>query len=101
MNSLVAEIAALQDDPTFIQWAAQEIRYGVVEALRFWGALTSYWRQRGAFNTAGGVPWYDLSVQLPTLRPRTVTFNDIAIEIDYHCFELPGGVSGTGLTSQF
>lgn len=99
--SLVAEIAGLIDDPTYIQWKYQEIRYGVIEALRYWGAITSYWRARGSFSTAAGQPWYDLSVQLPVLRPRTVTFNDLALEIDYHCFELPGGVAGTGLSSQF
>jgi hypothetical protein len=101
MASLIAEIAGLIDDPTNIQWTYQEIRYGCIEALRYWGALTSYWRARGTFNTTAGVPWADLSVELPALRSRTVTFNDLALEIDYHCFELPGGVAGTGLTSQF
>lgn len=101
MASLVAQISSLIDDPTNIQWKYREIRYGVIEALRYWGALTSYWRARGAFSTMAGVPWYDLAAELPLLRPRTVTFNDLALEIDYHCFELPGGVAGTGLSSQF
>lgn len=101
ISSLVAEISGLIDDPTNIQWNYGEIRYGIIEALRYWGALTSYWRQRGQFSAAVGQPWYDLSVQLPLLRPRTVTFNDLVTEIDYHCFELPGGVAGTGLSSQF
>lgn len=101
MSSLIAEIAALIDDPDNIQWKVQEIRYAIVEALRFWGALTSYWRSRGSFSTVASSPWYDLSVQIPNLRPRTVTFDDLCTEIQYHCFELPSGVSGTGLTSQF
>lgn len=101
MSSLVAQIAGLLDDPQFIQWKYEEIRFGVIEALRYWGALTSYWRARGAFSTIAGEPWYDLSAELPALRPRTVNFNEIVTEIDFHCFELPGGVAGTGLTSQF
>lgn len=101
ISSLVAEIADLIDDPTFIQWKYAEIRYGVIEALRWWGALTGYWRARGSFSAVSGTPWYDLSVQIPNLRPRTVTFNDIAQEMDYHLFEQPGGVSGTGLSGQF
>lgn len=101
MATLVAEIAGLIDDPSFIQWKYREIRYGIVEALRFWGALTNYWRSRGTFSTTAAQPWYDLSATLPALRSRTVTFNDIVTEIDYHCFELPGGVAGTGLSSQF
>lgn len=100
MTSLIAEIAALIDDSTFIQWKSQEIRYAIVEALRYWGSLTSYWRARGQFSTSANEPWYDLSVQLPDLRPRTVTFNDLILEIDYHLFELPS-ITGTGLSSQF
>lgn len=101
LATLVTEIAHLIDDPTYIQWKFEEIRYGVIEALRYWGALTSYWRQRGSFNTNPGIPWYDLSAQLPLLRTRLVTFEDLTKELDYHCFELPGGVSGAGLSSQF
>lgn len=101
MSSLVAQIAGLLDDPQFIQWKYEEIKYGVIEALRYWGALTSYWRIRGQFSSVRDQPWYDLSNELPTLRSRTTTFNDIVTEIDFHCFELPGGVAGTGLTSQF
>lgn len=101
LATLVAQIAGLIDDPTYIQWKYQEIRYGVIEALRYWGALTSYWRARGSFNTVPAAPWYDLSIQLPNLRTRTTTFDDLVTEIDYHCFELPGGVSGAGLSSQF
>jgi hypothetical protein len=101
MASLVAQVAALNDDPNFIQWTYAETRYAIIEALRYWGCLTSYWRAKGEFSLSPTVPWYDLSVQLPALRPRTVTFNDIVTEIDFHCFELPGGVAGTGLSSQF
>ncbi len=101
LASLIAEISGLLDDPTYIQWKYPEIRYGILEALRYWGALTSYWRAKGTFSTVAAQPWYDLSAQLPLLRPRIVSFNDIVTEINYHCFELPGGTSGAGLSSQF
>ena len=101
ITSLVAEISNLIGDPTNIQWTYAEVKLSVVEAMRLWGILTNYWKDRGAFNTTAVNPWYDLSVQLPLLRTRTLTVNNVVTEIQYHCFEQANGLSGTGMTSQF
>ncbi len=101
MASLIADISDLIGDPTNIQWTYAEVRLSVIESLRLWGLLTNYWKARGTFDTAASTAWYDLSVQLPALRARTITVNDIVTEIQYHCFEQANGLSGAGMTSQF
>lgn len=101
MNSLVAEISDQFGDPTNIQWTFAEVRLSVIEALRYWGILTNYWKSRGTFDTVASKAWYDLAVQLPLLRTRTLTVNDVVTEIQYHCFEQANGLSGAGMTSQF
>lgn len=100
-TQLVAQISTLLQDPTNIYWTAEEIFFALTEALFFWGALTSYWRDRGTFSTRPATFFYDLSVELPTLRARTYTVDSICREIEYALFELAAGVSGAGLTSQF
>lgn len=67
-----------------------------------WGLLTSYWRTRGTFNITPSdpYPFYDLSIELPTLRPRTWTLNQIVQEIQYMLLENPSGISGAGMSQQ-
>lgn len=106
ISSLVAEISTLIDDPTNIQWTYAEVRLAIIEALRYWGALTSYWRKRGGFSTVAGQAWYDLALVLTDgygtlLRQRVVTINDLVIEMQYHCCENGTGIAGTGQSGQF
>lgn len=103
MATLTAEISSALNDPGNVYWATAEIHQTIREGLLYWGALTSYWRARGAFQTVASpvTPFYDLSVQLPTLRARTYTFDDLTQEIQYHLLEPANGVAGTGMTDQF
>src|SRR4051812_21193917 len=105
-TSLIAEISRLIDDPANIQWKYAEIRLAIIEALRYWGALTNYWRKRGGFSTVPGQAWYDLALVLTDsggelLRQRVVTINDLVIEMQYHCCENGTGIAGTSQSGQF
>lgn len=99
-NSLADQLGNSLDDPREFYWTRLEKFYALSEAFRVWGAYTAYWRSRGPFDLTVGVPYYDLSVKLPTLRPRTYTLQNIVQEIQYHCLEAPNGVTGTGMSGQ-
>lgn len=98
---LAGEISQSLADPSNVYWALDEIKRTINEALLYWGALTSYWRDTGSFQTTALTGFYDLSVQLPTLRTRNYTFGQLVTELQYHLLEPPNGVSGTGMTDQF
>ena len=98
---LASEILQSLNDPGAVYWATAEVNAAINEALLTWGAITSYWRDRGQFASAANTPFYDLSVQLPALRARTFTFDDLVTEIQYHLNEDPTGFAFTSQTSQF
>lgn len=100
---LRSEILNALGDPSGIFWTADEVDRAINESLYYWGLLTSYWRERGQFTTTP-IPssgFYDLSSQLPTLRPRTFTLDQIITEIQYHLLEPATGYTGTYLSDQF
>ena len=99
--TLAAEVLEALADPSAVYWSLDEVYRAINEALLYWGALTSYWRERGQFSTVAATPFYDLSVQLPTLRARTYTFGQLTKEIQYALQEPANGVAGTNMTSQF
>ncbi len=101
LAQLTAQISTLLQDTTNVYWPTTEIWYAIREAMYYWGALTSYWRDRGSFTTTSSTHFYDLSTQLPTLRARTFTVDAITRAVQFALFELSSGISGTGLTAQF
>jgi hypothetical protein len=100
LNSLNTQLGILLDDQNALYWTTAEKTYAIQEALRVWGAYTSYWRTRGTFNLVAGTTFYDLSTQLPTLRTRTWTLNQLTQEIQFACLEAANGISGTGMSGQ-
>lgn len=104
LANILSQLSTLLDDPLERYWSAEEKTYAVWEALRVWGAYTNYWRDRGSFNTRTSTgtssPFYDLSVELPTLRPRVWTLDQITKDIQYACLEAPSGVIGSGMSQQ-
>lgn len=101
LATLTDEIALAMQDPTSVFWKREEIYALIREGMYLWGAGTSYWRERGQFSTVAGTYLYDLSAQLPNLRARTVTLDDLVKQIQYHLDEAAAGVSGAGMTTQF
>ncbi len=77
-------------DPNHVFWTLDELTAYIVEALRTWNALASYWRDEFTFPTVEGTVWYDitdLTVAPNTLRPFTVTDQEILEVIEYHLLE--------------
>lgn len=100
LDQLAIQIGVLLDDATEQYWTRTEKYYAIWEALRVWGAYTSYWRTRGIFSLAATTPYYDLSVALPTLRTRIWNMTNMVTDIQYALLEAPNGVSGTGMSGQ-
>lgn len=107
---LITQISILLDDyPAQTYWVPNEIRYAVWEALRVFGSVTAYWRQRGVFNISPLIPnsitpaspFSDMSALLPALRSRSVTLQSIVSEIEYHLLEnVDGTITGGGFSGQ-
>jgi hypothetical protein len=122
LGSLSDQLGVLLDDERGLYWSTSEKYYAIWEALRVWGALTSYWRARGSitanpeltwadltfpwssanfpWNSSPLHTWYDLSAVLPTLRTRTWTLNQLTQEIQFACLEAANGISGAGMSGQ-
>lgn len=82
--------ARLYDTSANLFWSDAEKNQYIVESIRIWNALTSFWRSEFTFQTQANVTWYDLTdtANLPnTLRPFTVTDNSLIQLIEYHLLE--------------
>lgn len=100
LSQLTAQLGVLLDDQSALYWTDEEKQYAIWEALRVWGAYTNYWRARGTFNLTANTSFYDLSVQLPALRTRAWTLDQLTQEIQFMCLEAANGISGTGMSGQ-
>lgn len=76
-------------DPTRTFWNDSEITAYICEALRTWNAFTSVQRAEFSFNLVPGQWWYDIPSQVGSIRPYTLTDNDILQMIEYHLLEPP------------
>src|SRR5512137_763605 len=93
-------LAARLDDTGNIHWSEAELGLWIKEALRTWGALTAYWRERGTFTTTAGTAFYTLPTQLSSLLGYTLYDQDLVTDIEYHLLEPPTPAAWTG-TDQF
>lgn len=74
-------------DSTREFWTDTEITAYICEALRTWNAFTSFQRAEFSFNLVQGQWWYDIPSQTGSIRPYTLTDNDIIQMIEYHLLE--------------
>ncbi len=99
MAALATQISAELEDTANVYWSLDEIYRAIDESLLYWGALTSYWRERATFLTSPTTPIYDLSnpslssSAVAALRSRAYTFGQLINEIQYHLLEPPGGLA--------
>ena len=99
-----SELALRLFDPTKQFWSDPELGLYLIEALRTWNSLTSYWRGDFIFPTHQAVTWYDLTdaINLPnTLRPLTVKDTDLYSMMQYHLLEAVAWNPWTGVSAQF
>ncbi len=102
LDQLIDQMGEIQDDVNFRYFTRPEITFAIYEALTVFGALTSYWRQRGTFNLnpSDPSPFYALNQQLHAYRPRTITLDSIVKQIQYLLLESPTGITGTDSSGQ-
>jgi len=97
------QLAALLQDSGGVHFAnasaSDEVAEYIREALRTFGALTGFWRDRATFSTAAATPFYDLPTVLSGLRGYNVTDLDLFNSICRSLLE-PAGYPYTG-TPQF
>ncbi len=85
-----ADLAARLYDSGQQFWPPAELASYIVEALREFNALTSFWRAEFPLTLQQGAWWYDITdtAQAPnTLRPFTVKDSDLISQINYHLLE--------------
>lgn len=90
--TLSAARTALADrlaDPSMVRWVSGELDVYLAEALRTWNAYTAAYRNRGTFQTASQVAFYDLATQIPALRGQTLTNRDLVVDLQYALMETP------------
>ncbi len=100
LAQFLAQLGTNLDDPSALYWTNAEKTFAVQEGLRVYGAVTNYWRTRGAFSTSPAATYYDLSTTLPALRTRAWTLDQLTREIQFALLEAANGISGAGMTAQ-
>lgn len=95
------QLAGLLGDSGNVFWTDTELGLYIQEALRTWGALTLYWKERGAYTGVAGTAFFDLPTELPNLLGYTVTDRDTVTLIQYHLLETPTDGSVWSGTDQF
>ncbi len=82
------QLAERLSDTGMVHWTDTELGIYVKEALRTFGLLSGFWRERGTVNTTSGTSFYDLTTLLSgSLLTYTVTDHDIIQEIQYMLLE--------------
>lgn len=94
-----SQLARRLDDPDKVFWNDTELGTYLIEALRVWGALTSYWRFEFILNLVQDTVWYDIAdsaIAPNTLRAFTVTDREIYTQLQYSLLEPPTAQVWTG-----
>lgn len=90
------DLARKLGDPANVFWSDAELCLYVQEALRTFQAAAGFYRFRGVFPTTAGVPFYDLSAELPLLAGYLVTDQDMVKVMEYQLLEPPTPTVWTG-----
>lgn len=90
LTQAIQELANRLYDPTMQFYSSAELQSYITESLRSWNSHANFWRAEFTFPSRTGIVWYDFTdtTNLPnTLRPLTVTDQDIYSLIEYHLLE--------------
>ena len=68
-------------------WTDTEVGLDLAEALRCYGSITQFWKERGVFLTVATTPFYALQTQLPSLLGQTLTDRDLILQMQYELLE--------------
>jgi hypothetical protein len=101
---LKSALALRLGDTGNVYWSSTELGLYLAEALRTFGLLTGFWRDKGLISTVAATPFYDLTTLQngngENLLSYTVKDQDIVSMIQYHFLEPATGNSWTG-SNQF
>jgi len=90
-GNLKTALAGRLGDTSRIFWTDNGAPYGpqyselnlyLTEAMRVWSCLTGFYRARGSFATTSGIPFYNLTSQLPALLGYTATDRQMAAQLE-------------------
>ena len=84
-----SDLAARLYDAGQQWWGPDDLTIRIVEALRTWNALTSFWRSDMSLTVSLTTVWYDITAASGSVRPMTVTDNDLLQSIEYSLVEPP------------
>ena len=82
-----SDLAARLYDSGMQWWSPGELTAYLVEALRTWNSLTSFWRQDMVVPLVASTWWYDITQAAGSVRPMTVTDNDLLRTLEFHLVE--------------
>jgi hypothetical protein len=99
LSTLRQQLANRLYDGLMVFWSSAELTVYVQEALRTWNSLTGYWRGDFTAPTVSSSTWYDIPSLTNTLRPYTVTDQDVYSTILYHLLEPITGVVSAQFTN--
>lgn len=100
-GNLKTQLSSRLGDSSRVFWIADEIEVILTEALRTFGILSGFWRERGTFNTVSGTAFYDLPTNLGSLLGYSVTDRNIIKSLQYSLLESASSQSSWGGTEMF
>lgn len=68
-------------------WTNTECGLILSEALRTYGCITQFWKERGVFSAVAATAFYDLTVQLPALLGQTLTDRAMIQQLQFALME--------------
>ncbi len=99
-HEAITALSIRLDDPDYIYWTQDEMGRRIIQAMRMFQALTSFYIERAAFTIDMGDAIVDLHQVLTTRFDFRVTDQDTIRQIQYSLLEPPTGNTWAG-TDQF
>jgi hypothetical protein len=104
LGTAAQQLANRLYDSAQVSWPAAELGRYIVEALRTWNALTSFWRGDFLFTPSQGVAFYDMTsvAAMPnSLRLFTLNDTDLYPSLQTRLLEPVAWNPWTGVSAQF
>lgn len=90
------------DDPSTRYWTDAELNLYLNEALRTFGVMSAFWRDRGTVTLQATKAFYDLQSEVSgSLLSQTITDQDLILDLQYALLEATTDQTSWPGTSQF
>lgn len=102
---LKTQLATRLGDSAKVFWVDAELGIYLTEALRTFGLLSGFWRERGTMNTSTSVAFYDINTLLSNgsenILAPSVTDRDVIQQLQYMLLETASTQASWPGTEQF